>query len=159
MFFKQKKLFNSGRYEIGDSEMGFWNVLSVENLELGQVFIRIRRSKPLMPDIEQYKTAVEVKWDYSSESTEMPTEKITDTMDEFETAIEELCWYNNLSFNIRSHTGLGERVWLFYTKSYDEFIELFNQRLTKLQHLPLTITHSDDPEWLLWKEGLDDYIE
>ena len=49
MFFKQKKLFNSGRYEIGDSEMGFWNVLSVENPELGQVLIRIRRSKPIIP--------------------------------------------------------------------------------------------------------------
>ncbi|WP_373687370.1 DUF695 domain-containing protein [Zooshikella harenae] len=104
-----------------------------------RLVIRIRKNKPPIPDIKKYKTCIEIKWDYSLQAAGMPDEKTSSAYKCFEEAIDELCWYNNLSFNVRITTGMGARVWVFYTKSYKEFIKILNRKLEELPTYPLNI--------------------
>ncbi|MCG7984529.1 MAG: DUF695 domain-containing protein [Candidatus Thiodiazotropha lotti] len=159
MFFRKKELLQVGLHDIGEPELEYWNMLEVENEDVGNLVIRLRKSKPPIPDIDEYSTCVEIKWDYSDRSKGMPDEETSNLYNQFEAAVDDLFWYNNLSFNVRITTGLGERVWVCYTKSYEEFIKHLNNKLESLPNFPLAISYLDDSEWSIWKESLEDYVD
>jgi len=158
MFFR-KKLYKPGLHDIGvEPELKNWVMVTIENPDIGSVVIRVRTSRPDMPDIGKYNTCVEIKWDYSLQSAGMPNEAVTRRYKAFEDRVDELFWYNNLAFNVKIITGLGERLWIVYTKSYDEFMKVFNEKLADSPAFPLKISYCGDPTWEIWKEGLQDIV-
>ena len=157
MFFGKKKNFELDLHCIGEEELTHWSILNVSHPD-NDLIIKIRKSKPPIPDLAKYKTAVEIEWDYSEESTGMPPKETLSAMNDFEDAVEELSCYNNLSFMPRATLGAGLRAWLFYTKSKDEFMELFNTYLVGMPNLPLKISFYEDASWALWSEALEDHL-
>jgi hypothetical protein len=156
----KRKYFKPGLYDISDeSELINWVMLDIENPDLGSAVIRLRTSKPILPDIKKYKICVEIKWDYSLQSAGMPDENVSNSYKNFENLVDELFWYNNLSFNVKIITGFGERVWVIYTKSYNEFIDILNKKLDGAPTYPLKISYYEDPNWEVWRDGVNEHIK
>ena len=50
------------------------------------------------------------------------------------------------------YTGAGERNWVFYTLSTHIFQRKFNEALSDLPMLPISMTAENDPEWAEYSE-------
>lgn len=49
-------------------------------------------------------------------------------------------------------TGEGEREWVYYTRSQNEFMAKMNQALLGYPRFPVEVTLWNDPEWSRYEE-------
>jgi hypothetical protein len=141
-----KKLFR--RREIGD-----WSILSMVNAETGEAgVIRLRTGRP--GHSEAMTTAIEISWPFTSEKP-FPAPDDRERMDEFERAIDELSGENGHTELMQVSTGHGVTQWLFYSANRDQFMGLFNARLTGQPRYQIEIKFYDDPRWSIWQETVE----
>jgi hypothetical protein len=49
-------------------------------------------------------------------------------------------------------TGLGPREWSFYAKSFDLWIDRFDDLMRDKPKVPIKISYSEDPLWEYWQK-------
>lgn len=76
---------------------------------------------------------------------------------EFESSLDDLTMYTNLSFLMGVSNGRGLKEWAFYVKDCDEFMENFNKALENQPGYPIKVQFIGEPNWEVWKEKLEIY--
>jgi hypothetical protein len=153
---KKKKHFDINKYDIGESELNYWSTVSVETDEF-LVIVRVRIEKPRLPDIAEYNKCVCIAWEYTPDIKQLPEDDVNEAHVEFESSLDELTMYNNLSFLMGVSNGRGLKDWAFYVKDCDEFMEILNKALENRPLYPIKVQFIDDPNWEIWKEKLEIY--
>jgi hypothetical protein len=116
-----------------------------------QLVMRLRTDRPADADIDSYRTAVVIKWEYPREpGTASPPADVLQRMEVFGEAVAGLAWAAGCSYLMNVSTGLGRREWCYYTKDRGEFMLRFNALLAGHDRYPLRIEFFDDPEWKVW---------
>ncbi len=150
------KHFELEKYDIGEADLWYWRTVCVES-EDSTLIIRVRIEKPKLPDLEEYNKCVSITWKYIPGPKQLPVFETNEKHEDFERALDDLTKYNNLSFLVGVSTGMGYKEWVFYVKDNDEFIHIFNERLSYLPRYPIEIEFYDDPAWEIWREKVEFY--
>ncbi|HVJ94922.1 MAG TPA: DUF695 domain-containing protein [Labilithrix sp.] len=148
-----KKLFGKKRAEPGaqtglDDELKHWRILDMRNGD-ERVIARVRINRPDLPDLAAFRTAVSVVWPFEGDEG-WPDPETKAAMDSFEDALIELSSENDFSYLMLVRTGLGARVWLYYTADLARFTSELESRTSALGEPPIRVEATVDPEWGEW---------
>ncbi len=100
----------------------------------------------------KYKVRVEVSWPYECGADGMPADDVSELMEQAQEAMQSVFLEDPVALLTGIYTGDGERTWVFYTLSTNIFGRKFNDALSGLPVLPLTIYCENDADWAEYSE-------
>ena len=128
---------------------GEWAILTVE-ADAGQALFRLRTDRPEEAGAGDFGTSVRIQWPYDGDAIGFPEDEDQHWMNQFEDRVEDLNWFEGLSYLMLVTTGLNMKEWLFYTTNHAAFMQRFNEALSGLPRFPLEISFVEDPDWEQW---------
>lgn len=102
----------------------------------------------------KFKERVEITWKYEGDEKGMPADALAEQMENVQEALKKAMEKDKLSILTAVYTGVGEKIWVFYTRTVRVFGERLNEALASFELLPISIYTEIDPEW---EEYLDMY--
>src|SRR4051812_6095912 len=94
---------------------GNWVIVKAVN-GADKVVMRLRTDRPADLDIGSYSTAVLVNWKYPHRPGMPPPEDVWRRIEVLDGAVADLAWEPGCSYLMNISTGLGERIWCYYTR-------------------------------------------
>ncbi|MDE6224652.1 MAG: DUF695 domain-containing protein, partial [Muribaculaceae bacterium] len=116
------------------------------------IMVTGRRDVSKFKDNPKFKIRVEATWKYDGKTGGMPNMATSQLMDEADIALRECFRKDPIAVLTGVYTGDGERNWVFYTLSLNIFCRKFNEALSSMELLPITLSAEEDPEWLEYQE-------
>jgi hypothetical protein len=152
-----RKLFGNSKESSesqSDVELADWRIFSLQNEPLNQSgILRLRIRRPDIPDIDSFRTAIEISWPYNGD---MPSDDTNHGQAVFEKAVDELTGENGFSELVQVSTGFGKKEWLFYTSDQSRYMDELNNALSQHERFPIEIAFYEDPDWKIWSDMLGD---
>ncbi|MDE7154857.1 MAG: DUF695 domain-containing protein, partial [Muribaculaceae bacterium] len=129
-----------------------WWTAPAESESGNLIMVTGRRDISKYKDNPKFKIRVEATWKYESKNGGMPDVATSQLMDEADTALRECFRKDPIAVLTGVYTGDGERNWVFYTLSLNIFCRKFNEALSSMELLPITLSAEEDPDWLEYQE-------
>ena len=133
-------------------EYGDWWTAPAESESGNLIMVTGRRDVSKFKDNPKFKIRVEATWKYDGKTAGMPDLATSQLMDEADVALRECFRKDPIAVLTGVYTGDGERNWVFYTLSLNIFCRKFNEALSSMELLPITLSAEEDPEWLEYQE-------
>ena len=109
-------------------------------------------------DISKFQTnprfsiRVTVTFTYKPSVTGMPDEETAEVIKEVTDRLVNVFHSDPVAVLTGIYTGDGIREWVFYTLSTNIFGRKFNEALSDLPLLPISISAENDPDWAEYRE-------
>ena len=150
-----QRIFGRRRGETVDDELANWMVASAANEATGEVALyRIRKARPARPEIDAYRFAVSVTWEYDSPDG-LPSPELKAQLDELDRALDPLGCDNGYAELAMVATGLGAREWLFYTVDLERFRRAYHDATARGWDWAVVVEEVEDPAWTRWRDVVD----
>ncbi len=121
-----------------------------ENGEL--ILVTGRRDIENVIETGLFNDRAEVTWKYEPDKNGMPDYKTSSLMEEVQDALEDAFDKDPVAVLTGVYTGVGERNWIFYTRSVNIFGKKLNEALAPFDLLPISIYVEKDAEWNEYRE-------
>ncbi|MDE6810391.1 MAG: DUF695 domain-containing protein [Muribaculaceae bacterium] len=133
-------------------EYGDWWTSPAESESGRLIMVTGRRDVDKFMNNPRFKIRVEATWKFESDSSGMPNRATSELMEEADSYLRETFRKDPVAVLTGVYTGDGERNWVFYTLSLNIFGRKFNEALSSMELLPITLQAEEDPDWLEYKE-------
>ncbi len=121
------------------------------------IIIRGRQHLKNLMMSERFSSLVEVIWNYKpTNDSALPTPDENVKMGEFEDKFVEVLEADLQSVLTLVYTHNGQRTWILYTQSAEEFEKRFSDIQENLK-LSLAIEKDTDPDWTLYRGILENF--
>lgn len=131
-------------------ELAAWAIVTANDATGEVAVFRVRKTRPPIDNLDEFRTAVVLTWAYSSPDG-LPPPELKVHMDELDTALDPLSWRNGFAELVLVSTGLGMREWLFYVADIDRFWREFERATLGGWDWAIETTAEDDPGWERWR--------
>ncbi len=128
--------------------MATWLTAPFESAESGNLVMgTVRKDVEKFRSNNRFKYRIDVKWDYTPDTHGMPSEAVSEQMEEVTNALNEAFTKDPVAVLTGIYTGEGARDLVFYTLSLHIFQRKFNEILADYPTLPLSFEAEEDAEW------------
>jgi len=94
----------------------------------------------------KFKERAEIYWKYEGDVKGMPSEKLSEQMEEVEVALRKAMEKDKLAILTGIYTGGNQKTWVFICRTVKVFGERLNEALASFDVLPIEIYTEKDPE-------------
>lgn len=133
-------------------EYGDWWTSPAESNSGRLIMVTGRRDVDKFMNNPKFKIRVEATWKFDSDNNGMPDHATSKLMEQADSYLRETFRKDPVAVLTGVYTGDGERNWVFYTLSLNIFCRKFNEALSSMELLPITLQAEEDPKWLEYKE-------
>ena len=133
-------------------EYGDWWTSPAESESGRLIMVTGRRDVDKFMNNPRFRIRVEATWKFESDSSGMPNRATSELMEEADSYLRETFRKDPVAVLTGVYTGDGERNWVFYTLSLNIFGRKFNEALSSMELLPITLQAEEDPDWLEYNE-------
>ncbi len=103
----------------------------------------------------KFNDRIEITWRYTPDKDGMPDYETSSLMEKVTDALQDELSHDNAALMTGIYTGDGQRNWIFYTINPRIFQSILNRALADFELLPLELYAEKDPEWLEYKEMVE----
>ncbi len=118
------------------------------------LLIRYRSELSSKPDVSAYPVLIRVTWPFATDSTGMPDSSSSDAMATFEDRLVSAVEPTQDAALVAVITNNGQREWLFYTSSAQEFCRRLTDMPQEEERYPISLMLETDPDWSVLHENI-----
>ncbi|MDP4271527.1 MAG: DUF695 domain-containing protein [Bacteroidota bacterium] len=94
----------------------------------------------------KFKERAEIYWKYEGDGQGMPSEELSEQMEQVEEALRKSMEKDKLAILTGVYTGGGQKTWVFICRTVRVFGERLNEVLSSFDLLPIEIYTENDPD-------------
>ncbi|WP_243346909.1 DUF695 domain-containing protein [Parabacteroides sp. FAFU027] len=94
----------------------------------------------------KFKERAEIYWKYEGDGQGMPSEELSEQMEQVEEALRKSMEKDKLAILTGVYTGGGQKTWVFICRTVRVFGERLNEALSSFDLLPIEIYTENDPD-------------
>ncbi len=100
----------------------------------------------------KFKERAEITWKFEGDAQGMPSEELSQQMEEIEAALRKAMEKDKLAILTGVYTGGNQKTWVFICRTVKVFGERLNEALASFDLLPIEIYTEKDP-------GCEEYLD